>query len=89
MFERPHSASDGATKCILTSDETNGDIIANDKALIPIAIDPGGKWVSLFHHFLYVSEPLPLPQFQATHPNAAAAARIASSNKVQQGILKD
>ena len=75
------------TGVTLTGDETIGEILLTNSALIPFTVTEFGQLGSLARRFLYGSDAMALPEFDEQHVNAKAAAQLARSKKVPRGIL--
>jgi hypothetical protein len=79
--------SDTYNHITLTGDQIIHNLLSNDKALIPAAISPLGRWGHMFHFFLFGRRRNPHPTFPATRPAAATMYRRISAHPCPNGII--
>jgi len=84
--------SDKSTGITLTGDQFIGEIVNNNKALIPQAVDQFGQLGPLFEKFLLGTReearvPHDYSAYKGSRPNAIKMNELACSAKVPYGIL--
>ena len=92
-FVRVNGATNKLTGLTLSGDQIIGEMIKSNEVLIPMAVDPWGKFGDIFKHFLYGSKrPPPLLDYTSNAttatPHAIAMNKLATSKKTPSGILK-
>jgi len=79
--------SDAATENRVSGDTLIGELLLRKTILIPMPIDPHGKWGPMFDRFLFGTRPPDPLEFRANRPNATRMHDLASRHPCPLGII--
>ena len=79
--------TDGATGSKISGDTLIGELIANNTILLPIPLDPHGRWGPMFENFLFHNPPKERLEFLDGRPNAARMYSMATNHPWPLGTV--
>mmetsp|Transcript_18973 Transcript_18973/g.34190 ORF Transcript_18973/g.34190 Transcript_18973/m.34190 type:complete len:1170 (+) Transcript_18973:5063-8572(+) len=82
-----NGTTDAATDDKIRGDVLIGELIRKRIILLPMPIDPHGRWGPMFDQFLFGTRPPDQLGFRANRPNAAAMHELATQHPCPLGII--
>ena len=79
--------TDGATGSKISGDALIGELIAGNTILLPISLDPHGRWGPMFENFLFHNLPKERLNFPDDWSNATRMYDMATSYPCPLGIV--
>jgi hypothetical protein len=87
-FKREDKNKNDSTMDTILGDEVIGDLLNNNMILLPLALDPHGRWGPIMHNLLFNTATPPKYKFKPNVPNASIMAFKATTTPCPLGILQ-
>ena len=87
-FNQEDKNKNDSTMDTILGDEVIGDLLNNNMILLPLALDPHGRWGPIMHNLLFNTATPPKYKFKPNVPNASIMAFKATTTPCPLGILQ-